>query len=207
MDIRLKPLKAIVSGSPKAGMNSINLEKFYNISLQEEVHGKPGNLLPVEPGLAEFNGQLFDIRGIIQLSSSVSEEKTHIFYPKEVIEIPIQQLAEKLCFIHSSAWESKKGEKVVDIIVNYADGTSQNIDIKYQLDVEDWWFFIEKSIFPVNCQSAWKGSNDRVKDLNCIIQLYQYTWINPQPQVEIESIDLLSAMNGTGYMLYALNCL
>jgi hypothetical protein len=73
--------------------------------------------------------------------------------------------------------------------------------------VEDWWFNLTTSKFPPEAELAWKGMNERVKDLGCILQLYHFTWVNPMPNVEIPSIDMISSMNDTGYMLFGVTCL
>ena len=75
-----------------------------------------------------------------------------------------------------------------------------------QIDVEDWWFHLQNSIFPSNAELVWEGSNNRVKDLGFVLKLYRYTWVNPVPEVEIAAIDLISTMNDAGYMLYGITC-
>jgi hypothetical protein len=109
--------------------------------------------------------------------------------------------------LHSSAWESPKFTDVATIQVNYAGNQKRSIAIRYQVEVEDWWFNLQKSVFPAAAELAWEGVNNRVKDLGCVLKLYRYTWGNPLPEVEIESIDLISAMNNTGYMLLGITCI
>ena len=185
----------------------VDMESFYNFSLCEEIHGKPGNMLPIPSGINDFNGVSFDARGVIQLASKVSFEKSHIHFPEKITGIPVNCKVGKLCFLHSSAWESVKGTEVVDIVIHYADKQSRNIKIKSREEVEDWWFHTENSIFPDRAELAWEGSNNRVKELGFVLKLYRYSWINPLPGVEIISIDMISLMNDTGYMLYGITCL
>jgi len=207
MKIRTKPLQAIVKRQIPAEKQYVDLGPFYNFSLSEEIHGKPGNTIPLKPGINYYNGVKFDVRGIVQLASNVSFEKSHIHYPEKITGIPVNYLADSLCFLHSSAWESEKGKDVVEINIHYANGETRKLTIRNQEDVEDWWFHPENSIFPANAELAWEGSNERVKGLGFILKLYRYTWVNPLPNVEITSIDLVSSMNDTGYMLYGISCL
>jgi hypothetical protein len=207
MDIRTRPLNSIPERQVQADPGFIDLGSFYNFSLSEEIHGKSGNILPIPSGINNFNGVSFDARGVIQLASKVSFEKSHIHYPEKIIGIPVNCKAGKLCFLHSSAWESVKGTEVVDIVIHYADKQSRIIKIKSREEVEDWWFHTENSIFPENAELAWEGSNNRVKELGFVLKLYRYSWINPLPDVEIISIDMISLMNDTGYMLYGITCL
>ena len=207
MDIRTKPLKPIEKRQfPEEG-KYVDLGSFYNFSLSEEIHGKPENTISIPSGINDFNGVSFDARGIIQLASKVSFEKTHIHYPEKISGIPVNCVAESLFFLHSSAWESEKGTDVVGIVVNYFNNEKRTITIKSRIEVEDWWFHIENSVFPEKAILAWEGSNARVKDLGFILRIYRYTWVNPLPEVEISSIDLISSMNDTGYMLYGITCL
>jgi len=207
MKIRTKPLATINKREQPDNKKYVDLGTFYNFAISEEIHGKPGNTIPIPSGINDFNGVKFDARGIIQLASKVSFEKSHILYPEKITGIPVNTTAKKLCFLHSSAWESAKGTGVVEIVVHYANNQSRKILIKSREEVEDWWFHTENSIFPANAELAWEGSNDLVKDLGFVLKLYRYTWENPLPDVEITSIDLVSTMNDTGYMLYGITCL
>ena len=207
MGTRTEPLKPIEKRQLPAEKKYVDLGSFYNFSLSEEIHGKPDNIIPIRSGIDDFNGVTFDARGIIQLASKVSFEKSHIRYPENISGIPINCRAKSLCFLHSSAWESEKGTEVVQIVVNYANKAQRTISINSRIEVEDWWFHLQNSIFPAKAKLAWQGSNARVEDLGFVLKIYRYTWVNPLPEVEITSIDLISSMNDTGYMLYGITCL
>lgn len=207
MEIRTKPLRPIEKRQLSEERKYVDLGSFYNFSLSEEIHGKPENTISIPSGINDFNGVSFDARGIIQLASKVSFEKSHIYYPEKISGIPVNCVAGSLCFLHSSAWESEKGTDVVGIVVNYFNNEKRTITIKSRIEVEDWWFHPQKSIFPEKSKLAWVGSNNRVKDLGFVLKIYRYTWVNPMPEVEISSIDLISSMNDTGYMLYGITCL
>jgi len=207
MKIRTEPLQAIVPRELPQEKQYVDLGPFYNFSLSEEIHGKPGNTIALQAGINYYNGVKFDVRGILQLASNVSYEKSHIHYPDKITGIPVNSYADSLCFLHSSAWESEKGRNVVEIYIHYANSEKRKLTLRNQEDVEDWWFHPEKSIFPTNAELAWEGSNERVKGLGHTLKLYRFTWVNPLPNLEITSIDLVSSMNDTGYMLYGISCL
>jgi len=141
------------------------------------------------------------------LASKVSFEKSHLHYPEKITGIPVNYVTGSLCFLHSSAWESEKGTDVVRIVVNYANNDKRTFVIKNQIEVEDWWFHPEKSIFPSKAKLAWEGSNSRVNNLGFVLKLYRYACVNPMPEIEITTIDLISSMNATGYMLYGITSL
>ena len=110
MQTRTKPIRPVTPRQLPENGRFVNLESFYNFSSSEEIHGKPANTIPIPSGINDFMGVKFDARGIIQLASSVSFEKSHIHYPKEIIGVPVNHPADSLCFLQSSAWESRNGE-------------------------------------------------------------------------------------------------
>ncbi|MFH0756828.1 MAG: hypothetical protein V2B15_06050 [Bacteroidota bacterium] len=207
MQTRTQPIRPITLRQFPEDGRYVNLESFYNFSSSEEIHGKPANTIPIPSGINDFMGVKFDARGIIQLASNVSYKSSHIHYPEEIIGIPVNHLADSLCFLQSSAWESETGTEVVHIVVHYANNQERTIAIRHKVEVADWWVNPEHSIFPHEAELAWEGSNPRVEELGLVLKLYRYTWVNPMPDVEILSIDLVSAMNDTGYMLFGITCL
>ena len=120
MEIRTKPLKPIDKRQLPEEKKYVDLGPFYNFAISEEIHGKPGNTIPIPSGINDFNGVKFDVRGIIQLASKVSFEKSHIHYPEKITGIPVNIDCKKVVLLHSSAWESAKGTEVVEIVVHYA---------------------------------------------------------------------------------------
>ncbi len=202
--MRKKPKIPVEPRPSQASDNLVDLTSFYNIALRETIHDKPGNDLSEFPsGIQNFGGTEFDVRGIIQLSSSISEEKTKVVYPYRVKGIPVNKNVEGLSFIQSSAWDSEKGSLVAYYRVNYSDDTTIDIPIKFQVNVEDWWV-MPNSIMPTEAEIAWKGENSRTINLNYSLQLYKYVWQNPNPLKEIVSIDFVSTNERTGAMLFAI---
>lgn len=202
--MRTKPLHPIKRRDGSSDDSFVDLGPYYNFALSEEIHGKPENTIHIPTGIGEYAGVKIDTRGVIQLASNVSLQNSHIEYPEEITGITVNHLANSLCFLHSSAWASKKGTDVVDIVVNYEDGQKQIIKIKNQIDVEDWWFNPANSVIPTHTKVAWEGSNKRVEELGLTLKLYLFNWENPLPEIKITSIDLISSMNDTGYMLFGI---
>jgi len=206
-NMRTKALHTIEEREKFADTKYVDLGPHYNFALSEEIHGKPGNTISIPSGISEYKGVKIDTRGLIQLASNVSLQNSHIEYPRDIAGIAVNHLADSLVFLHSSAWASETGTEVVNIVVNYEDGQKQIITIKNQIDVEDWWFDPASSVIPPSAQVAWEGSNERVEELGISLKLYLFTWVNPLPELKIASIDLISAMNDTGYMLFGITCL
>jgi hypothetical protein len=154
MPIRTKPLHSICERQLPADPQYIDLGPFYNFAMSEEINGKPGNTIPLPAGVKDYKGVKFDVRGILQLESSVSYTKSNSCYPRAVSGIPVARLAESICFLHSSAWESKMGTEVVNVVFNYANNQIRTITLKNQIEIADWWFHLKFSIFPPSAQLA-----------------------------------------------------
>lgn len=201
---RTKPKVSVQPRQEGLDYKLIDLSEFYNISLNETVHDKPGNdLSDLGAGVHTFGGTEYDIRGIIQLSSSISEEKTKVKYPSKIEGIAINQKAKAISFVQSSAWDSEKGTIAAFYIINFVDRTKEKISLQYQIQMEDWWAMPE-SVVPDEAEIVWKGQNQRTLDLNFHLQLYKYTWINPFHEKEIKTLDIISNNERTGLMLFAI---
>ncbi len=173
--------------------NLIDLSHFFNTSLDEDIHHKPGNDLRSLPrGVNIFAGVPFDVRGMIQLSGSISKEKTGIDFPSEVSGISINSAASKIHFLQSASWHEEDGARIGEYVVHYADGQKEVIPLQYQVNVVDWWF-LPGDKMPRNAAFAWRGDNQRTREQGYSIQLYRFTWANPHPEPPITNIDFVSA--------------
>jgi hypothetical protein len=183
---------------------TIDLSKHYNSSLDENIHDKPGNDLKAVPhGLCELAGVPFDIGGLIQLSGNISKEKAGIDYPNQIEGIVINQKAEKLQFLHCASWHDVAGTKIGEYRIHYENNHAEIIPIVYQKDVVDWWLTSE-DVSPTESKMAWRGSNERTRGRGYSIQLYQSTWINPFPEIEITTMDFISDGKDSAPFLMAL---
>ena len=171
---------------------TVDLTDVYTTTLDSEIHHKPGNHLPVPPGVGTFAGTTFDVGGLIQLSGSISKEKTTLDFPSSVTDIPVHAIGTAVHFPHGSSWHDKAGTTVGEYRLHYADGLVTVIPIVYGGSVVDWWF-MDGDALPTDAEVAWKGDNDRTRGLGHTIQVYAYTWANPRVDVEIVSMDFVSA--------------
>jgi hypothetical protein len=170
----------------------VDLSNYYNSSLDDEIHHKPGNDLKSVPhGISEFAGTLFNVNGIIQLSGSISKEKTGNDYPAKVTGIAVNQIGERLHFLHCASWHEKSGTKIGEYRIQYANDVTITIPIVYGEHAIDWWV-LPGDASPTAVLVAWKGDNERTRNLGYSLQFYKYTWINPYPAVEITALDFIS---------------
>jgi hypothetical protein len=170
----------------------VDLSRYFNALVDDEIHHKPGNNLKNMPhGISELAGTTFDVKGVIQLSGSISKKMTGHDYPEHIKGIKINQKGNTLHFLQSASWHDKANTKIGEYQVHYKNGQKEIIPIIYQQHVVDWWFEPGDQV-PTHAEIAWKGDNDRTRGQGYTIQIYKYTWKNPKPNEEIQEIEFLS---------------
>jgi hypothetical protein len=90
---------------------------------------------------------------------------------------------------------------VASLILHYADGTTNKLDIIYGRQVYDWWFQASDADAPLagNTKVAWVGENSASK-----IRVFQTSFANPKPEVKIESVDYVSGLSKCAPFMLAL---
>jgi hypothetical protein len=172
--------------------------------LEDEIHSKPGNTLSRLPqGIQSFQGTKFDVRGVIQLAGKDSLQITGVVYPEAVKGIWVHKKGRQLHFLHAAAWNPEDGNlEIGQYILHYANGKSGSIPIIYHENVSDWW--ARQNDKPLPCaQIAWEGTNPRTREIGFLVRLFKYTYKNPLPEIEIESMDFVSKLVHSAPMLVA----
>jgi hypothetical protein len=189
---------------PGAQASQIDLSSHYNALLTQNWHGgvAENDLSSLPRGLQTFDGVRFDVRGIIQLSSTALEELGP-HYPRQVRGIRIGRKLRQLHALHASGFANASGAHVGSLVLHYADGHTWEIPLVWGEDILDWWFSPTPKLSRGTV--AWKGTNGASRAAPGDIALYHGAWENPRPDVEIESIDYRSAMTTTAPFLVALS--
>lgn len=196
--------QAIPKRSRQAIPDLIDLTDYYTASLDDDWLVKPGaNLSHLPQGVHALAQVAFDVRGLIQLAGKAAIAETGINFPKAVKGIKINFKGRRLHFLHGAAWSVKDDTKIGDYVLHYANGQTVNIPIVYQRNIRDW-FIQNGDQIPTDADIAWSGENEASHKLGYNIQLYKYTANNPFPDVEIETIDIVSTMTESGPFLIAL---
>jgi len=157
----------------------------------------------IQRGVQQIGNADYDVRGIVQASSSEYAQR-NILFPTEIKGIKVGQTCRTLCFLHASRWTEDKGTQIGSYIVHYADGQSREIPILFGVDLRDWDPGHDPgaagaAAAPGAPPIAWRG-NDKTNQF----VLYEKQWQNPLPDVRIESIDLVSSMTTAAPFLVAL---
>jgi len=187
-----------------ATANQINLIKYYNAMFTQSWHGGTNNDLASLPiGLQTMAGVVFDVRGIVQLGSKSASVRK---FPAEIKGIKIGQACRELNFLHAAAMgtDADEGKTIGSFIVHFATNQMRaDIPIIYGLDVRDW-HVLPKERPGKDFTLAWTGTNAISERSVRNIRLFKTTWTNFAPDVQIESVDYISAMGAAAPFLVAI---
>jgi hypothetical protein len=195
--VQPKPAVAlrVPARDPGAGKKLLDLTRFYNASLNESWHGSTNNDLAALPtGLQSFGGVEFDVRGIVQLCSQLPPSTA---YPVMVRGIPVGQTCQRLHFLHAVGFgnPTDEGSQIGAYVVRFAASQKRlEIPIRYGHEVRNWHTQRGEPAAPPDLTVAWKGQNAVSRKSGHALRLFQTTWTNTAPDLEIESIDYVSRM-------------
>jgi len=194
--------KGIPPRDPNTDPGAIDLWAFYNAALHEDWHGskwKGNNLGTLPAGRQMFDGVEFDARGIIQLGGIHLDEFAPGF-PTEVRSIRIGQRCRQLHFLHATGWgrHVEPGTHIASYVMRYADGSTEELRLLANEDVGEWQIGQASQHLP-RANVVWTGKNAWGR-----IQLFKRSWVNPRPEVEITTLDFLSARTAAAPFLIAI---
>ena len=188
----------------QAPPNLIDLSEYFNAALVQTWH--PGvtpnyinnSLEELPAGLLQLGGQVFDVRGIVQLAGS-DLQKVGGQFPQQITGIKINQTCRQLHFLQAAGWRSPDGATIGRYRLHYADGQEQVIPIVYGADVRDWNTDNDPTVKLAHSSVAWSGFNSA----KVVVRLFKTTWVNPLPETEIVSLDYVSTMAAAAPFLLA----
>jgi hypothetical protein len=199
------PSEPIPARASDAGDHLLDLTGYYHGGLTETWHagGLSNNTLANLPsGIQTFGGVEFDVRGIVQLSGQAAARTLSVRFPTAIEGIAVGQPARRVHFLHAAGWSSPLGTVIGRYVAHYADGRTREIPIVYGEDVRDWWTQ-PNEVGLGTAEPVWSGPNT-VSSSGPTVALYMTTWLNPLPDLAIESIDYHSAMEEAAPFLVAI---
>jgi hypothetical protein len=175
----------------------LDLTAYYNAQLTDGWQGFPGNDLTNMPArLQEFNGVPFDVRGVIQLGGS----EATVMFTNRIDGIAVHQRFSRIHFLHAATFHPIPPGRtnLASYVLHYANGQTNEIPVVYGQNIADWWFNPQADprglSVPKNALIAWEGENQAVKAYGKLLRIYQMSWDNPLPDIEVVSISLVSRM-------------
>jgi hypothetical protein len=154
-----------------------------------------------------FDGVPIDIGGMICLWGEGNATKLKIVFPEARLGIPMNQKFETLYVYHGSFFQSPAGTPVCAVVFRYADGSSATNVMLYGDDFIDWMANNKDGPGPAptaaRSKLAWVGgsaSTTSVKPLRLCLTAIE----NPQPSVEVQTVDLYSCKSRTAPCIMAM---
>jgi hypothetical protein len=184
----------------------IDLSPYINAKLTDAPAGWKGdnadNLAELPAGKNIYGGVPFDVEGSIQLMGGWFKHY-HKTYPARVDDIRIGRHCAKLHLLQGNCYitYTNFGTVVSKLVLHYVDGSSRQIDLIAGKQAFDWWNPLFKTGLPKNwfqpapgTERAWTGSNAYLKKWQpeFSLVLYKTTLDNPQPKLELSSLDYVS---------------
>jgi WD40 repeat protein len=187
----------------------VDLSNFYNAALSEDwqVGGEGNDLQALPLGTNTIAGVQFDIRGLIQLNGGGFQdgpEKLRQKYPEKVQGIRFNQKCRRVHFLHGAGWDASDGAQIGSFAFHYNTGEILEVPIIYGRHVRNWWGDPREPLQSDSAVLAWTGTNAACLKSRQSLRLYRFTWQNPFPQAEIQTISFKSTMNSSAPFLIAI---
>jgi hypothetical protein len=139
----------------------------------------------------------FNVRGIVQLAGR--KPQPGVYFPEQATEITIGQTCRTLHFLHSTGETAPVGTTIGHYVLHYADGRIREFPIIYGLDLREYHDRSGTSEAVERGQVAWKDTDKKWN-----FRLYKSSWDNPRPEVEVATLDFVSAMTDCHPFLIAI---
>lgn len=196
------PASLYPARDPNAEPEQIDLSTFYNKPLHDGGGTDFGDL---PEGLQVFGGVRFDVRGAVQLSGQISKASGYTA-PEAVRGIKIGRKCRRLHFLQATGWSATKSTEVSRFVLRYADNSTEELPVLSGRDIGNWWAFglPDMPENPGDALVVWSGKNRANLMDRCSLYLYKSSRANPHPDLELESIDLVSTMSPASPILVAL---
>jgi len=158
----------------------------------------------VPTGSQTFRNVPLQIDGMICLWGEGNASKG-LNFPEELLGIQVKQKFETLYVYHACFYASPNGTPVAEVVFRYDDGSSATNQILFGDDTLDWYAKAAKNIAaPTAARSkiAWHGEFDN-KGKKQPLRFCLTAIANPEPSLEVTSIDLYSTKSRTAWCLMA----
>lgn len=197
-----KPALGDLRRDPACTAHQINLEGFINRGLGIWGFGEPGvHLGDLAPGIKAWGGVRFDVRGIMATDGDNSSRGQS---PERIQGIPVGVQGAALHLIQGANFENSDGEPIGDLVLHYVDGEERRLPVVYGRDTRNWWTVAGESTETPNARVVWTGECPGARAERQSLRLFMTSFPNPRPDVEVRSLDLVSAMNRAGFFVVAI---
>ena len=192
----------------EARFEPVSLKAFFNHDLDGDVTKGPGatedagwppaiDMSRWPRGQQVYLGVPFDLDRAIALRGSMRASNRKL--PREVRNIPVGRPVAGLYFLHAARL-AMNGREQFRYLLHLADGSTVALPIMAGHDI---WYWSD----PAPGLRPWQQENNCRTDLATGLAgvdlelLYRMEWVNPRPEIAVESIDLVGADTGEAALL------
>jgi hexosaminidase len=143
-----------------------------------------------------FAGFAFDLGPVISLRGT----HRRVASDPERVEIPLNEHAAAVAFLHTTGWSVPVGTEVGHYLIHYSDGSQETIPLRYGQDLAAW---TELEVTSIDLTQAWHGETRNGLPVAVSLLL----WRNQRPEVTIARIEFVSAGTIANPMLLGLTLL
>lgn len=188
----------------------IDLTKYFTTGLTNSINSpeyvKENNLATLPVGRQVLGQVPFEIRGVVQLDGKKIREWERTEFPKAVNGMVVGHKFQTLHLLHGAGGVyDEDGTTIGTLVLRYADDSTASIDIKNGEHVRDWWGDPQQPITGTNSVLAWRGTNPALRKYGGEkpgeLRIYRSTFINPQAEKLVKTIDFKSAMQNSSPFL------
>ncbi|MCW5557347.1 MAG: hypothetical protein KIT22_05895, partial [Verrucomicrobiae bacterium] len=155
----------------------------------------PATWAQIPKGDQVFFGVPFEITGLIRLAGTGGERFNEWYFRPKVEGIPIARPFARLYLLHSTSYFSDIGRTIALVRLNYSDGTSADLPIRYGYQVlNDWRQRYESTSLLRDSDSrvAWTGETASLAEYGNSFRFCLSSLKNPYPKKTVRTVDLIS---------------
>ena len=182
----------------------IDLSAFYTANLAHDVYHEQGNhfgrLTRQTAAAMELDAIPFDVRGAILVGGALKAEA----YPMQSGPIPVGAHCSSIIFLHAATGvTAAMGTEIGSYLVRFENGETREVPLVFGDQIVPFESRQVALKEGATSKVAWEGLNEAIPTRGKDIQLAQFRWMNPSPDVPVEQIQLRSHGSGAGICLLA----
>lgn len=149
----------------------------------------------IPKGDQTFFGVPFAITGLIRLAGLDPQRHNEWYFRPEVPGIPIGKSFSRLYLLHATYYFSEVGTPIAVVRLNYADGTSADLSLRYGEHVLNYWrqrYESTSHLRDPGSRIAWTGDEPSLAEYGNRLRVSLSSLENPQPDKLVETLDFFS---------------
>jgi hypothetical protein len=151
-----------------------------------------------------IDGLPFEVAGrALLFGKKESKWMNQTNYP-DLIGIPVQRKFDELHLIHNARWAEAEGQIIAYIRLNYANRKGAILPIAYGRHVRDWSRLAseeKETLSDDRSKIIWRGTG--LPSFKSTTRVFKSTLDNPNPELEVSTIDVLTTRSLSSYELLA----